>query len=110
MSVIQINYSDKKLEALLFYLAQDGTTLEQELEKSMLAIWEQFVPPDVRFFFESTDKPDPGDTQAKKRTSPRRKGAVEPSAGPAAVTPVTEESPPCAAVSGVCGNPPGGNG
>ena len=51
-ATITISYDEEKLNALKLYLSQKGTTVEDELNKDMDALYTKSVPVGVREFIE----------------------------------------------------------
>lgn len=50
---------EEKLQALRFYLSEKGSSLERELERVCLHLYERKVPANVRRFLNSMQKPEP---------------------------------------------------
>lgn len=57
---ITIQIGKDKKEALEYYLLSGGSTLQSEVEKYLLALYDEKVPKDVRDFIESKNKPQRG--------------------------------------------------
>ena len=53
---ITIQIGKDKKEALEYYLLSSGSTLQSEVEKYLLAVYDEKVPKDVRDFIESKSK------------------------------------------------------
>ncbi len=58
-SSIQIDYDAEKLEALRFYLSYKGSSLEQELNEAVDAVYKKSVPAQVREYIERKNSPPP---------------------------------------------------
>ena len=49
---ITVNMSDVRYQALVFALAEKGTTVEKEMEYALTRLFDKSVPPKVREFTE----------------------------------------------------------
>ena len=58
--LVKIRVPESKAKALEFFLKQKQTSIETELTKSILSIYERFVPKEVRAYVDGT-KPESSD-------------------------------------------------
>jgi len=58
--LVKIRVPESKAKALEFFLKQKQTSIETELAKSILSIYERFVPKEVRAYVDGT-KPESSD-------------------------------------------------
>lgn len=58
--LVKIRVPESKAKALEFFLEQKQTSIETELAKSILSIYERFVPKEVRAYVDGT-KPESSD-------------------------------------------------
>ena len=49
---IEVKFDPKKLEAIMYYLDEKGTTMEAEMDSVMQEFYEKIVPVQVRSFIE----------------------------------------------------------
>lgn len=72
---VQIRYDANKLNALNFYLSQNGKTVEEELQKNLAELFEQEVPENVRQFirFQSGENSGITDTEERDEAKPSRR-------------------------------------
>lgn len=66
-ATITISYDEEKLNALKLYLSQKGTTVEDELNKDMDALYTKSVPVGVREFIEMRNGAPPTKPAAPKQ-------------------------------------------
>ena len=58
--LVKIRVPESKAKALEFFLEQKQTSIETELAKSIISIYERFVPKEVRAYVDGT-KPESSD-------------------------------------------------
>ena len=63
---IQFTYDDERLEALRIYLADNGSTIEDELTSALDAVYKKTVPSQVRTFLDKRSQSEP--TKPKSKT------------------------------------------
>ena len=107
MSVIQIEFADRKLDALTIYLADSRTTVGKELDAAMEALWEKYVPEDVRLFIERSDRA--ASAARKKRPTPPAKPASG-AEDPDGTEPQTGSEASCTGGAGDAGGDGAGSG
>lgn len=56
---IQFAYDDERLEALRIYLAESGSTIEDELTAALDAVYKKTVPSQVRSFLDKRSQTEP---------------------------------------------------
>lgn len=56
---IQFTYDDERLEALRIYLADNGSTIEDELTSALDAVYKKTVPSQVRTFLDKRSQSEP---------------------------------------------------
>lgn len=67
---IQFTYDDERLEALRIYLADNGSTIEDELTSALDAVYKKTVPSQVRTFLDKRSQSEP----TKPKSKPERAG------------------------------------
>lgn len=99
---MQLRFDAAKLKALEFYLPNNGTSVEEELQKKFNELYNNEVPQSVKDFlkFQSGDKefdstqennPEQSDTSANEKSSRRQKNS-SPKAEAAAEAPAMEQT------------------
>lgn len=62
---IQFAYDDERLEALRIYLAESGSTIEDELTSALDAVYKKTVPSQVRAFLDKRSLTEPTKPKGK---------------------------------------------
>lgn len=62
---IQFAYDDERLEALRIYLAESGSTIEDELTAALDAVYKKTVPSQVRSFLDKRSQTEPTKPKCK---------------------------------------------
>ena len=104
MAVVQIEFGDKKLEALLMFLSDNKTTIDKELTDALNAIWETYVPADVRSFVERCENPEPPVPGKRRRSASPGKATSAPASDGKMDTAIPVESALCAVVEPLQGD------
>lgn len=77
---ITLSFDSEKMEALVFYLKKENTTVQKKMEEALRLLYEQTVPEPLREYLDA--KTAPARPRRPTRPSPPR-AVSKPAAGPA---------------------------
>ena len=77
---ITLSFDSEKMEALVFYLKKENTTVQKKMDEAMRLLYEQTVPEPLREYLDAKTAP----ARPRRPTRPSSSRAVsKPAAGPA---------------------------
>ena len=77
---VKLSFDSEKMEALVFYLKKENTTVQKKMEEALRLLYEQTVPEPLREYLDA--KTAPARPRRPTRPSPPR-AVSKPAAGPA---------------------------
>ena len=77
---IKLSFNSEKMEALVFYLKKDNTTVQKKMDEALRLLYEQTVPEPLREYLDA--KTAPARPRRPTRPSPSR-AVSKPAAGSA---------------------------
>ena len=77
---ITLSFDGEKMEALVFYLKKENTTVQKKMDEALRLLYEQTVPEPLREYLDAKTAP----ARPRRPTRPSSSRAVsKPTAGPA---------------------------
>lgn len=86
---IKLSFDSEKMEALVFYLKKENTTVQKKMDEALRQLYEQAVPEPVREYLDAKTAPA---ARPKRPPRPSQPKAVVPKPGPAVTSQEQEES------------------
>ena len=72
---IMLSFDSEKMEALVFYLKKENTTVQKKMDEALRLLYEQTVPEAVREYLDRKDAP----VRERPRRPPRQQEEAIPS-------------------------------
>ena len=77
---VKLSFDSEKLEALVFYLKKENTTVQKKMDEALRLLYEQMVPEPLREYLDA--KSAPARPKRPARPSPPKATAPKSSAAP----------------------------
>ena len=75
---IKLSFDSEKMEALVFYLKKENTTVQKKMDEALRLLYEQTVPEPLREYLDARALPATRPKRPPRPNRPRREGAPTP--------------------------------
>ena len=76
---IMLSFDSEKMEALVFYLKKENTTVQKKMDEALRLLYEQTVPEPLREYLDARALPATRPKRPPRPNKPKREGSPTPS-------------------------------